>query len=76
MRNAADIAAPKFASMICAGPHASETAVFRSGMPSSMQNRKIPPITNAPITEPMIAFGASVRGLRVSSASVPAVSKP
>ena len=31
---------------------------------------------NAPITEPITAFGASVRGLRVSSANVEAVSKP
>jgi hypothetical protein len=36
----------------------------------------MPPITNAPTTEPRTAFGASTRGLRVSSASVEAVSKP
>ena len=31
---------------------------------------------NAPTIEPMIAFGASRRGSCVSSARVPAVSKP
>ena len=35
---------------------------------------KMPPMMNAPTIEPSTAFGASLRGLRVSSASVEAVS--
>ena len=33
-------------------------------------------MTNAPMIEPSTAFGASLRGFLVSSASVDAVSKP
>ena len=35
-RKTVENAFPKFASMICAGPHPSEIAVFRFGMPSSI----------------------------------------
>jgi len=62
--------------MICAGPKPPLIAAGRSGIASSIANRKIPPMMNAPITEPRIALGASLRGSLVSSASVPAVSKP
>src|SRR5579864_2541026 len=75
-RNTVENALPKFASMICAGPHPSLIAVCMSGIPSSIAYRKIPPITNAPMTDPMTALGASVLGLFVSSDSVDAVSKP
>src|SRR5256885_14163602 len=73
-RNTVEKAFPKFASMICAGPQPSLIAVFRSGIPSSIAYRKTAPITNEPITEAITAFGASVRGLFVSSDSVEAVS--
>ncbi len=75
-RNTVENALPKFASMIWAGPKPFLIASPRFGIASSIANRKTAPIRNAPTIEPMIAFGASRRGSRVSSASVPAVSKP
>ena len=47
-----------------------------SGTAISTPHRKIAPMMNAPITDASTAFGASWRGLRVSSASVDAVSNP
>ena len=46
------------------------------GTAISTPHRKIAPMMNAPITDASTAFGASCRGLRVSSASVDAVSNP
>src|SRR5271156_4941596 len=62
----------KFASMICAGPYPSFTAVPRLGMATSTPSRNTPPMMNAPITEYRTALGAFRRGSRVSSASVAA----
>src|ERR1700758_828326 len=56
MRNAADIAEPKFDSMMFAGPKPPLIAAGRLWMPSSMQKRKMPPITKAPAMDPRIAF--------------------
>ena len=42
----------------------------------SVASRNTPPMMNAPITANSTAFGAARRGLRVSSASVAAVSNP
>src|SRR5579864_732523 len=75
IRNAADMAEPKFDSMMFAGPNPPLIAAGRLWMPSSMQKRKTAPITNAPMTDAITAFGASVRGLLVSSANVDAVSR-
>src|SRR5579864_4104854 len=75
-RNTVENAFPKFASMMFAGPQPCAMAVCMFGMPSSIAYRKMPPMTNAPMTEPMTAFGASTRGFFVSSDSVDAVSKP
>ena len=66
----------KLASMICAGPHESLTAVPRFGIATSAPSRNTPPMMNAPITENSTALGAARRGSRVSSESVDAVSKP
>src|SRR5271157_6355769 len=66
----------KFASMICAGPHAFFTATPRWGIATSVPSRNTPPMMNAPITENSTALGAARRGARVSSDSVEAVSKP
>ena len=63
-------------SMINAGPANAATASAMFGTAISTPHRKITPITNAPATAPSTAFGASVLGLRVSSASVDAVSNP
>src|SRR5205807_760127 len=52
----------KFASMICAGPQEPLIAAGMSGIAISVAQRKIPPITNAPMTEASTAFGASLRG--------------
>src|SRR5919204_4309255 len=76
IRNAADIAEPKFDSMMFAGPNPPLMASGRLWIPSSMQKRKTAPITNAPITDAITAFGASRRGSLVSSARVDAVSNP
>src|SRR5581483_6557572 len=51
MRNAAENAEPKFDSMMLAGPKPPLIAAGRSRIPSSMQKRKMPPITNAPTTD-------------------------
>ena len=56
-----------------ASPFAS-SAMF--GAAIKTPQRKIAPITNAPITDARTAFGASARGFLVSSASVDAVSNP
>src|SRR5712691_12234685 len=66
----------KLASMIALGPKPPLIASGRFGIASRQANRKTAPITKAPITEASTAFGASVRGLLVSSESVDAVSKP
>src|SRR5262249_6185230 len=66
----------KLASMICAGPHASFTAVPMFGMATSVPSRNTPPMMNAPITEYSTALGAARRGSLVSSDNVDAVSKP
>src|SRR5271169_1700719 len=66
----------KFASMICAGPHAFFTATPRCGIATSVPSRNTPPMMNAPITENRTALGAARRGSLVSSDSVDAVSKP
>src|SRR6478735_1430176 len=66
----------KFASMICAGPQASFTAVPMFGIATSVPSRNTPPMMNAPITEYSTALGAARRGSLVSSDSVDAVSKP
>src|SRR5208282_1374934 len=66
----------KFASMICAGPHAFFTATPMFGIATSVPSRNTPPMMNAPITEYSTALGAARRGSRVSSDSVEAVSKP
>ena len=42
----------------------------------SSAHRKIAPMTNAPITEPMTALGRLAARIFVSSASVEAVSNP
>ena len=75
-RNTVENALPKFASMMFAGPKPPLIAAPRFGIASRQAKRNTAPITNAPITEASTAFGASVRGLRVSSASVDAVSNP
>ena len=75
-RKTVENALPKFASMIAAGPKPPLMPSFRFGIASSIAKRKMPPITKAPRIDPRIAFGASRRGSFVSSASVPAVSKP
>ena len=62
--------------MMVAGPKNPATASPMLGTATSTPHRKIAPITNAPATEPSTAFGASCLGLRVSSASVDAVSNP
>src|SRR6266516_4518169 len=61
----------KLASMIALGPKPPLIAPGRFGIASRQAKRN-----TAPITNPSTALGASVRGLRVSSASVEAVSKP
>src|SRR5205823_12835532 len=66
----------KLASMIALGPKPPLIAPGRFGIASRQAKRNTAPITNAPMTDPSTALGASVRGLRVSSASVEAVSKP
>src|SRR4051812_45849415 len=64
-------------SITCCGPVANEvTAAPMSGTAMRTPQRNTAPITNAPITEPSTALGASTRGLRVSSARVDAVSNP
>src|ERR1700761_9364502 len=68
--------AEKFASMICAGPYPSLTAVPRFGIATSVASRNTPPMMNAPTTEYSTALGAARRGSRVSSERVDAVSKP
>src|SRR5271170_7078103 len=54
----------KFASMICAGPYPSFTAVPRFGMATSTPTRNTPPMMKAPITENRTALGAFRRGSR------------
>src|SRR5260370_23230028 len=66
----------KFASMIAAGPNAPFTAAPMFGIATRVPSRNTPPMMNAPMTEKSTALGAARRGLRVSSASVDAVSKP
>src|SRR5438445_308557 len=66
----------KLASMIALGPKPPLIASGRFGIASRQANRKTAPITKAPMTDASTALGAWVRGLRVSSASVDAVSKP
>src|SRR5437870_3850496 len=66
----------KLASMIALGPKPPLIASGRFGIASRHAKRNTAPITNAPMTDASTAFGPSVRGLRVSSASVDAVSKP
>ena len=63
-------------SMMVGGEAKPLTASDMFGMAINTPHRKIAPMTNAPITDPSTAFGASDRGLRVSSASVEAVSNP
>ena len=75
-RNTVENPLPKLASMMAAGPKPPLIAVPRFGIASRQAYRNTAPITNAPITEASTAFGASVRGFFVSSASVEAVSKP
>src|ERR1700691_3687299 len=60
----------KFASMICAGPYPSLTAVPRFGIATSVATRNTPLMMNAPTTENSTALGAARRGSRVSSARV------
>ena len=67
---------PKFASMMFVGPQAPLIASPRFGIASKHAYRNTAPITNAPMTDPSTARGASRRGSFVSSASVDAVSKP
>src|SRR5947207_6610893 len=62
----------KLASMIALGPKPPLIAPGRFGIASRQAKRNTAPITNAPMTDPSTALGASVRGLRVSSASVEA----
>src|SRR5438445_11165688 len=66
----------KLASIIELGPKPPVIASGRFGIASRQAKRNTAPITNAPMTDASTALGASVRGLRVSSASVEAVSKP
>src|SRR5437588_13076835 len=66
----------KLALMMSAGPKLFEMATCKSGIASKQAKRNTAPMMNAPITDASTAFGASVRGLRVSSARVEAVSKP
>src|SRR5947209_14748296 len=66
----------KLASMIALGPKPPLIASGRFGIASRQAKRKTAPITKAPMTDASTALGAWVRGLRVSSASVDAVSKP
>jgi hypothetical protein len=67
----------KFASITAAGPSALLTPPeSEPGIAIRIAQMKMPPITNAPMIEKSTAFGASLRGFFVSSASVAAVSKP
>src|SRR5712691_11166842 len=66
----------KLASMIAPGPKPPLIASGRFGIASRQAKRNTAPITNAPMTDASTALGAWVRGLRVSSARVEAVSKP
>ena len=63
--------------MTVCGPVVSEVAAaFRFGIAISVPHRKIAPMMSAPTIDPITAFGASLRGSFVSSASVDAVSNP
>src|SRR2546425_37199 len=75
-RNTVANAFEKLALMMSAGPKPPLIASCRFGIASRQANRNTAPITKAPMTEASTALGASVRGLRVSSARVEAVSKP